>query len=334
MRGAHDDDTRKRSRTAQAAGFDYRSMHQEQRKQRCEELDLRCMCGEAMPSREHLQWECPSTARPRTGPAAHEGERRLAVACAPTPNWHDDRLADVIHSGISTIAAAMLPRRVADDYEWLVATDGGAEGTGLHKLASWGLALRVPTADGKACTFQSQDASNLLTMEAEGGVPGIDQTPNAGEVWALIMGLHLATLLPGKFVILIDNLNALHGLQRCLHHGLHRCQYGFEAWALIARLVQRIGHGRVQCFHVPSHGKRKQWRPPAPHSAIECRELNGRADAAATSALERRRGRARPEVDALVAARARSMCLLQSQHEVCEQLRQWVQDQIEWWSHY
>ena len=115
-----------------------------------------------------------------------------------------------------------------------------------------------------------------------GLVEGEERTAAAGEREAFAT-LCKAVLLTGRRVrVLLDNLAIVQGARR-------RANADFEEeelWAFWAgyRQVRDL----MQLAWIPSHGKQKSWLPPVGWPQAEvCRELNNRADEAATAQLLR-----------------------------------------------
>ena len=147
----------------------------------------------------------------------------------------------------------------------LVATDGGAFLAGEHfrwRAAAWAVAVGE--------------------FEVSGLVEGEERTAAAGEREAFA-ALCRAVLLTGRRVrVLLDNLAIVQGARR-------RANTDFEEeelWTFWAGYQQV--RELMQLVWIPSHGKQKAWRPPDGWPQVDvCRELNDKADKAATAQLTR-----------------------------------------------
>ncbi len=83
--------------------------------------------------------------------------------------------------------------------------------------------------------------------------------------------------------LIIDNLMTVNGVKSTIGGGFRDHTDYYALWRRFAALTSQID---LRCDHVPSHGKRPDWRPPAGEDAAMWRRLNGRADTAASEALD------------------------------------------------
>ena len=217
----------------------------------------RCECGLPDPSRHHLTFECQR--RPWTASLRTEQERRLLCAVVsdggpPRPLRTDDTEAK-----IGELAEALLRH----DETLTVATDGGAFQVGDHygwRCASWAVALEDFVIAGR--------------------VPGEEQTAAAGERQAFRV-LAVALTLTGRSArVLVDNQPLVQGFNRRAYVD-HQGNELWDFWDAVHQARELL-----DVAWIPSHGKHKEWLPPLGWpSALCCRELNRRADTAATEQL-------------------------------------------------
>ena len=118
----------------------------------------------------------------------------------------------------------------------------------------------------------------------------IEQTPASGERFALLQALLAASVANRPVKLLIDNQAICLRLERGLTYGDWSGDLpGF--WHSVSTLVI----AGTSCVWIPSHGKQPLWKPPAGWlDALLCRQLNARADAAASEIC----GQFRPGIEA------------------------------------
>ena len=97
-----------------------------------------CACGEALPSRDHLLWECPERGGGLPIPPVQKGCRRLLVPFTDGP-----RMATTTDcQPPAQLVRIMSQQWVRHGKPFLVATDGGAKGANhFERRAAWGLAV-------------------------------------------------------------------------------------------------------------------------------------------------------------------------------------------------
>ena len=220
-----------------------------------------CPCGTAAPSRHHLTFECPC--RPWPGDLRTEQERRLLCAVVDfEPYTFEARDDEETHVGELAATLATLNDGV------LVATDGGAKLLGEHY--NWRAAAWAVVVDGKVF-------SGLVT--------GAERTAAAGERTAFRVLCRAASMAQRKVKVLVDNLPICQGSARRRDFD----REDRELWSFWNEV--RAALPFLSVAWIPSHGKRKEWRPPEGWpSAGQCRKLNEDADEAATKQLDRLQG--------------------------------------------
>ena len=218
---------------------------------------MACHCGEPTPTREHVTFHCDVAAW--SLPLRSNDERRLLVTLVPeaeqvgfqqpVPNM---KLVEFLRCHSSSLPL------LAIDGSCLLTPTGQED----WQRASWGIAA----ADGP---------------DFMGAVVGVEQTPHAGERFALLHVCLASHLAKKPVQILCDNravfLRFLRGIEFDRWAGDLHC-----FWHYISSLVV-AGSSIVW---IPSHGKKVAWTPPLGLSASLCRELNARADRAANDAAK------------------------------------------------
>ena len=215
-----------------------------------------CPCGEPNPSRHHLTFDCDL--KPWQHDRRTEQERRMLCAIV-----EDDGFAFPDDQDTEYQVGLLAEHLAVAEDDVLVATDGGVFLAGEHyrwRAASW--------------------AVTVGEFVVSGLVEGEERTAAAGER-AAFSTLCKAVQLTGRRVrVLLDNLAIVQGARR-------RASTDFEEeelWSFWAgyRQVRDL----MQLAWIPSHGKQKTWQPPLGWpQADDCRDLNSRADAAATAQL-------------------------------------------------
>ncbi|CAE7345760.1 unnamed protein product [Symbiodinium sp. KB8] len=234
-----------------------------------------CMCGQRMPSRPHLLWQCSGTAhlRPRCAAPSNRAEERLL--CKVVPELPPSPCV-IGEDEVVEELAAVLDQLLRAQPIVFVGTDGSC----IHDIAAWSVAVQ----DGPV--FSS-------------GVAGEDQSAYRGEVEAirrLLMAVQMVRTT-GRLVVISDCQSAMLAVDGCGH-----CRLLVED---VARRWQEIRSAGIEAtIHwIPSHGKPAPaaW-PTPPGGEVPARILNGRADEAARLCATRRAsGSAR---EACAAARA------------------------------
>ena len=215
---------------------------------------MQCECGEEMPTREHFTFFC--SANPwhlclKTGV-----ERRLLLSLidAPPVIPFEDMVADPqLVAFLQQFDHSQLPT-LGSDGSCIIAT-----GSEQWQRASWAVAAHLGPA-------------------VNGLVPGFEQTPAAGERFALLQALLAASAANRPVKLLSDNQAVCLRLERGLNYGNWSGDLPCF-WHLVSTLVI----AGTSCVWIPSHGKQPLWRPPAGWLDVQlCRQLNARADAAAS----------------------------------------------------
>ena len=215
---------------------------------------MQCECGEEMPTREHFTFFC--SANPwhlclKTGV-----ERRLLLSLidAPPVIPFEDMVADPqLVAFLQQFDHSQLPT-LGSDGSCIIAT-----GSEQWQRASWAVAAHLGPA-------------------VNGLVPGFEQTPAAGERFALLQALLAASAANRPVKLLTDNQAVCLRLERGLNYGNWSGDLPCF-WHLVSTLVI----AGTSCVWIPSHGKQPLWRPPAGWLDVQlCRQLNARADAAAS----------------------------------------------------
>ena len=215
---------------------------------------MQCECGEEMPTREHFTFFCkanPWHLCRKTGV-----ERRLLLALVDVPPvlpWEDMVADPQLVAFLQQFDDSQLPT-LGSDGSCIIAT-----GSEQWQRASWAVAAHLgPTVKGL--------------------VPGFEQTPASGERFALLQALLAASVANRPVKLLIDNQAICLRLERGLTYGDWSGDLpGF--WHSVSTLVI----AGTSCVWIPSHGKQPLWKPPAGWlDALLCRQLNARADAAAS----------------------------------------------------
>ena len=234
-----------------------------------------CICGQRMPSRPHLLWQCSGTAhlRPRCAAPVNRAEERLLCKIVPElpPSpcvIGEDEVVEEL--------AAILNQMLSTQPVVYVGTDGSC----IHDIAAWSVAVQ------NGPVFSS-------------GVVGEDQSAYRAEVEAirrLLMAVQLMQAT-GRLVVISDCQSAIRAIDGC-----GCCRLLVED---VARRWQEVRTSGVDAtIHwVPSHDKPAPaaW-PTPPGGEIPARILNGRADEEARLCATRRAsGSAR---EACAAARA------------------------------
>ena len=217
-----------------------------------------CSCGEALPTRTHVTFECPDD--PFPGVQRSESERRFLVPLLtglPCPTW---QLPEVSQDLLLALSQA----RIVEE-AFLVATDGSslqapaAKDLTWFQHAGWGIAT-------------SRDLGFF------GVVPGLDRSSAAAERYALLVLACAAHMLQVPVCVLTDNSALVTSFVADKPPG----DLG-AYWAMIRHLLP-VGSS---LHWVPAHGRRSTWTSGIPLvSTQEARDLNARADLSACSATE------------------------------------------------
>ena len=216
-----------------------------------------CDCGQEMPERKHWMWECSSTGGNATT-AKPEPEdlirARLAVPLLPLPPSSTRFSASRRSKGLERVMGQCRSRAP------ICATDGSYDAG----ASGWG-----------AC-FVDCAASTVKRWNAR--VHGADQSSLAAESEAvervLMANIHVKK---EQIVFIIDNSTVVHGVNCLVKNVCYVPKYSFGRWERIADMIDKQ---RVECYKVPSHGKKPDWTPPVAHhgSAAQWREWNDIAD--------------------------------------------------------
>lgn len=222
-----------------------------------------CMCGREQPSKNHLLWACQSMEQERLGlqltVPTNFCEETLLIRILPV-KWHERRLTEGIISVIRNLAQALLAADKEDDGRILVATDAGRQGLALHdSFAAVGVAIR--------------DHAWGAELQL------LDTSTYAVEWYAANIALAAAQMAQVNVRLLIDNDTAGGTIRKVLDGRQTSAPLGMVQNT--AALVAGRSHA---CSWVPSHGKQRDWRPPAPfqEQGDHWRRLNSKADGQAT----------------------------------------------------
>ncbi|CAE7159456.1 unnamed protein product, partial [Symbiodinium necroappetens] len=223
-----------------------------------------CLCGQRLPSRPHLIWNCSRTADLVTGippPTTRLHERLLAQAVPEIPVGPIVLDYDGYVSDLSEVLQACLTA----EGEVLLATDGSVVDT----VSAWAVVL--------------DSDRGVFSM----GVDAEDQSPHRAEaegMLTVVRALHRCTAA-GRVHLLADCQSAIATLQG-----------GGDTQVLSRHSLQLQAEmrGRIEIlwWWVPSHGKlaSHKWRCP-PCGEMKARALNAAVDRAArTCATARAQG--------------------------------------------
>ena len=214
-----------------------------------------CPCGMRGPTRTHLTFDCSaSTWNP---PRRTALECRLLLPLRPSPTtWPQPDYADTVTEVAAHLAA------LDDTQVHYVATDGGC--------------LLVP---GAPDTQRASWAVAFPDAVFSGLVSGPIQTPAQGERIAVFI-LGSALLQHGrKLRLLVDNQTVACRLAG----GVAACARG-DPWRLWQHLALAVPW--LETLWIPAHGRVPSWTPPSSWiSSAACRQLNQKADSAASAAL-------------------------------------------------
>eukprot|EP00438_Fugacium_kawagutii_P013015 Skav219675 [mRNA] locus=scaffold3149:185132:187369:- [translate_table: standard] len=237
------------------------------------DVRAQCLCGQRLPSRPHLLWNCPSTQdlRQQIAPPSHRAEERLLAKVLPErPGPVQSLCAEPPDPHVALLEALRVVLN-ADDPIVACATDGSSK----HFTAAWSVFV------------------SGVGIHVAAGLPGEDQSSFRAEVEALLQlcaaleqtaqfGLELQSK---QVFICSDCENAL---------AITNGRFG-EAFPLLARRlfssISRLREifGRVTLFWVPSHDKVKPgWKFPSVLLEQDIRAWNAAADKAARECVEAR----------------------------------------------
>ena len=256
------------------------------------ESEVRCCCGEPVPSRQHLTWRCAHQrhAAPLRQPV-NGAELRLLLPSVPFPTD--------LHCRHLEADARRLSNHLFQEYGLghapvVVATDGSCIGRKLSiRRAAWS----VVTQDGYTCA---------------GALPGLDQCAPAAEAYAFAVAAQ-ASQETGIPVHIVTDCKMLLRLASNAARGLLPHTGRSAIWHLLRC---------ASISWIPSHGKQPEYRHPWLDTAL-VRGLNEKADKAAVAACESRLRLASFQEwsRATEVAEQWESVALRRQHAACEALR-------------
>ena len=217
-------------RALHAAAHDTRTL------QRMELPFAACTCGDPLPTRTHVTFDCPDDVFP--GQRRSTAEHRLLVPVVSglsSPTWHLPEVSEDLLLGLSQAQTV--------GHAFLVATDGSAlQAPAVRDLmwfqhAGWGIA--------------TSEVSGFF-----GVVPGLGRSSAAAERYALLVLANAAHILGVPVCVLTDNSALVDGFNTSGPH----VDFG-AFWAMIHALL--LDGSSVHW--VPAHGRHEEWTSRVPH---------------------------------------------------------------------
>lgn len=221
----------------------------------------------------HLLWQCPATRDLRCDirPPKDRGEDRMlavSVPNAPLAENYDEEIDHLNKEEVQSLIDSLPSERM------IIATDGGSK----HGHAAWAIATNDGDTTGDTlglnCTpYRAELEAARMAIKAVSTRFERDLTEDKGRQICIIMDCQSVidilteASIQGECATLIDELRG----------GLHR--------------IRKAGGHPHLCW-VPSHDKKTKKPLVYPNGITEkqARELNARADAAATRTLKARAG--------------------------------------------